>query len=129
MDDKNRLRVFFIYSDPINERFVGHMINSRKFCISCGEACDDCRIPYGSFSQDIVGMFEASLFAPASSGTPQESGNAENFRFLQYVKTVRYGLNEDEVKSYILTRSGEIHWSPINCRTLRKRWKAAAGTK
>jgi thymidylate synthase len=52
----DKVNVFFIYSDPINERFINQLINQRKFCISCGQLCDDCRIPYGSFSGDISGV-------------------------------------------------------------------------
>lgn len=54
--DSEKVMVFFIYSNPINERFINHIINQRKFCISCGQLCDDCRIPYGSFSSDISGI-------------------------------------------------------------------------
>ena len=77
------------------------------------------------YSGDIVGIFEVSLFAPTPPETPWERNNADNVRFIRNVTTVRDGLSEKEVKSYILTRSAEIHWSPINCRTLRKRWKAS----
>ncbi|MHA1341430.1 MAG: DUF166 domain-containing protein [Promethearchaeota archaeon] len=51
------LNVYFIYSDEINERFIGHLINNRKFCISCGESCDDCRLDYGTYSRNISGIY------------------------------------------------------------------------
>ncbi|MBD3350729.1 MAG: thymidylate synthase [Candidatus Lokiarchaeota archaeon] len=50
------MNVYFIYSNQNNERFIEHLVNSRKFCISCGELCDDCRIPYGSHAKDISGL-------------------------------------------------------------------------
>ncbi|PIE35106.1 hypothetical protein CSA56_05545 [candidate division KSB3 bacterium] len=76
-------------------------------------------------SEEILGIFEVSLF----SSTPQETlwahSNADNIEFMHNARVVRYGLSEEEVKAYILTRTDEVHWSPVNCRTLRKRWQAS----
>ena len=78
------------------------------------------------YSGEIVGIFEVSLFASTPPEMQKEHNNAGNVRFIRNMTTVQYGLSEREVKSYILTRSDEIHWSPVNCRTLRKRWEASA---
>ncbi len=56
MINKDQLKVFFLYSDEKNERFIEHIINSSNFCISCGELCDDCRLPYKSHAGDISGI-------------------------------------------------------------------------
>jgi len=55
-NNKGNLNVFFIYSEEKNERFIGNLINNRKFCISCGNSCDDCRLEYESHTQNIVGV-------------------------------------------------------------------------
>lgn len=65
-------------------------------------------------SERIVGIFETAYF--------QEMLDAI---FMQQVTVIDHELEKDMVKSYIITSSNEVHWSNVNCRTLKKRWKHA----
>ncbi|MFB0562234.1 MAG: DUF166 domain-containing protein [Candidatus Lokiarchaeia archaeon] len=50
------MRLYIIYSDDFGERIIGNLINFSTFCTSCGEVCGHCRLEYGSFAGDIVGV-------------------------------------------------------------------------
>jgi hypothetical protein len=52
-------KIYFMYSQPKDERFIENLLSVKKFCISCGEHyCDDCREDYGPFSENIVGVHQ-----------------------------------------------------------------------
>ncbi|MCP4396376.1 MAG: hypothetical protein GY801_03560 [bacterium] len=72
------------------------------------------------WSERISAIFDASLFQNITETKELELAN-----FPKKAKIVRYGLHPSEVKSCLLTTKNEIHWSNVNCRTLRKRWDAA----
>ena len=74
------------------------------------------------WSERITAIFDATLFQ--NSAKPEES---ELTNFPKKAKVVRYGLRPAEVKSCLFTTENEIHWSNVNCRTLRKRWTEAKG--
>jgi hypothetical protein len=69
-----QIKVFFLYSDPETkyERFIEHLINSTKFCISCGELCDDCRLEYKSHAGDISGLHMLPDDLPSFIEEPEE---------------------------------------------------------
>lgn len=50
------MRLYVLYCDDYGERVVGNLVNLSTFCESCGLACNNCRVPYGSFASDIYGM-------------------------------------------------------------------------
>ncbi|MHA1819703.1 MAG: DUF166 domain-containing protein [Promethearchaeota archaeon] len=72
MSYEKNMKVFYIYSGEKQERFIEHMINSTEFCKSCADLCDDCRIPYGSFAGNIVGMYIVPEELPAFIEDPDE---------------------------------------------------------
>jgi hypothetical protein len=61
----NLLKLGTIYGDIFAERVIGNLINFKTFCESCKPTCSDCRLSYGSFVGDIIGLVRV---APASSG-------------------------------------------------------------
>lgn len=64
--DVNPLRVVIYYYGEFGERVVGNLLNYAGFCISCGEACTQCRSGKYSGAEDIVAVFE--MQDPASLG-------------------------------------------------------------
>ena len=69
------------------------------------------------WSEQITAIFDVSLFQEMLEGEEVLLTN-----FPKKAKLVRNGLPPSEVKSCLLTTKNEIHWSNVNCRTLRKRW-------
>jgi hypothetical protein len=61
----NLLKLGTIYGDVFAERVIGNLINFKTFCESCKPTCSDCRIGYGSFVGDIMGIVRV---APSSGG-------------------------------------------------------------
>lgn len=76
------------------------------------------------WSEQISAIFDVSLFQKLS-----ETEELELTNFPRKARIVRYGLRPSEVKSCLLTAKNEIHWSNVNCRTLRKRWEASQNGK
>lgn len=68
----SKLKIFFIYSDDKHERFIEHLINQVSFCISCGEACDDCRLDYGRYMKNIVGIHRMEENLPDFLDEPED---------------------------------------------------------
>lgn len=66
------MNLFYIYTGEIHERFIENIVNASKFCISCEPFCDDCRIPYGSFVDDIVGIHQVPEDLPDFIEDPEE---------------------------------------------------------
>ena len=62
----------------------------------------------------IVGIFEISLL--------QESPDLQVFPIK--AKMVYHNLQTESAKSFILTDANELYLSTVNCRTLKRRWKA-----
>ncbi|MFQ6089740.1 MAG: DUF166 domain-containing protein [Candidatus Methanofastidiosia archaeon] len=51
------IHLYIFYSGEFGEIFVGHLINARNFCISCGERCTYCRDGRGiEFGENILGV-------------------------------------------------------------------------
>lgn len=71
------------------------------------------------WSEAIVGIFDASVFAIASSSASEQNASEH---FLKSTKIIHNGLQPDEIKSCIVTESNEVHLSSIHYRTLTKRW-------
>lgn len=68
----SKLKLYFIYSDEKHERFIEHLINQANFCISCGETCDDCRLDYGRYMKNIVGIHRLDKNLPDFLDEPEE---------------------------------------------------------
>lgn len=58
------MRLGTIYGDVFAERVLGNLINFKTFCDGCAPTCGDCRVGYGTFVGDIVGMHRVD--APAT---------------------------------------------------------------
>ncbi|MEX2723612.1 MAG: DUF166 domain-containing protein [Candidatus Freyarchaeota archaeon] len=66
------MRLYVIYGDDFGERVVGNLVNFSNFCTSCGEACGHCRIEYGSFASDIVGVDRIPANLPSFIEEPEK---------------------------------------------------------
>ncbi|MHA1146552.1 MAG: DUF166 domain-containing protein [Candidatus Helarchaeota archaeon] len=66
------MNIYFIYSGEIHERFIENLVNANKFCISCEPFCDECRLEYGSFVDDIVGVHQIAEDLPDFIEEPEE---------------------------------------------------------
>lgn len=62
----------------------------------------------------VVGIFPISLIQT----------NALSQAFLSRVKIIAEHVPRDEAKACILTTTNDLYLSNVNCRTLRRRWKA-----
>jgi hypothetical protein len=60
------LKLIVFYNGEFGERVVGNLVNYSGFCISCGEACTQCRAVAPDLSHDIVALVE--MPDPASLG-------------------------------------------------------------
>ncbi len=60
------LKLVVFYNGEFGNRVVGNLINYSGFCISCGEACTQCRNVRPGIAKDIVAMVE--MPDPASLG-------------------------------------------------------------
>ena len=76
------------------------------------------------WSGHIIGIFDRSFFHHSDD----LAGNVlkGNEHVIRKSRMIRYGLDDCEIKSYLLTTANEVHCSNIHCRTLRKRWDALA---
>jgi thymidylate synthase len=52
------MRVLIFYNGEFGQRLAGNLINYSGFCISCGEACSQCRSGKFSSAEDIVAIYE-----------------------------------------------------------------------
>jgi len=66
------LRIYIIYSDEFGEKVAGNLINFSTFCTSCGDLCEHCRQDYGSFAEDIYGLYKAPADLPSFVENPEE---------------------------------------------------------
>ncbi|MHC1590986.1 MAG: DUF166 domain-containing protein [Candidatus Helarchaeales archaeon] len=66
------MRLFFMYAGEIHERFIENLINANKFCISCEPYCDECRLEYGSYVDDIIGIHQFPEDLPDFIEEPEE---------------------------------------------------------
>lgn len=66
------MRLFFLVGHEFGERVVGNLVNLPNFCRSCDLRCSDCRIAYGSFAKDIVGIHNIPSGLPLFIDDPEE---------------------------------------------------------
>ncbi|UCE10437.1 MAG: hypothetical protein JSW61_00500 [Candidatus Thorarchaeota archaeon] len=66
------MRIVTIYGDVFAERVLGNLINFKTFCESCAPTCSDCRVGYGTFVGDIVGMHRVDAPATKMYDNPME---------------------------------------------------------
>lgn len=52
------LKLVVFYNGEFGQRVVGNLINYSGFCISCGEACTQCRNVRPGFAENIVALVE-----------------------------------------------------------------------
>jgi hypothetical protein len=52
------LKLIIFYNGEFGQRVVGNLINYSGFCISCGEACTQCRSSRSGYAEDIVALLE-----------------------------------------------------------------------
>ena len=67
--DKKRgenMKLMILYSGEFGKRVAGNLVNYSGFCISCGEACSQCRVAAPDLASDIVSLVE--MQDPASLG-------------------------------------------------------------
>ncbi|MEM3013715.1 MAG: DUF166 family protein [Candidatus Bathyarchaeia archaeon] len=60
---KKDLRLCFIYGKEYAERVIGNLCNPINFCQSCGLTCGHCRQNYGTFAENISGVYELTASA------------------------------------------------------------------
>ena len=60
------MKLIVFYSGEFGQRVVGNLVNYSGFCISCGEACTQCRNVRPSYAENIVSLVE--MPDPASLG-------------------------------------------------------------
>mgnify|MGYP000926540405 CR=1 FL=1 len=60
------MKVIIFYSGEFGSRVAGNLVNYSGFCISCGEACTQCRNVAPDLGKDIVALVE--MPDPASLG-------------------------------------------------------------
>jgi len=60
------MKLVIFYSGEFGNRVAGNLINYSGFCISCGEACTQCRTVAPDLARDIVALVE--MPDPASLG-------------------------------------------------------------
>jgi hypothetical protein len=60
------LRLIVFYNGDFGQRVVGNLINYSGFCISCADACTQCRNVRPGMAENIVGLIE--MPDPASLG-------------------------------------------------------------
>jgi hypothetical protein len=60
------LKLIVFYNGEFGARVVGNLINYSGFCISCGEACTQCRNVRSGYAENIVSLVE--MPDPASLG-------------------------------------------------------------
>ena len=59
------MRLRTIYGDVFAERVIGNLINFKTFCEGCEPVCSECRLSYGSFVGDVIGLHRVE--PPSSS--------------------------------------------------------------
>jgi hypothetical protein len=52
------VKIAVFYYGEFGQRVIGNLINYSGFCISCGEACTQCRVGKYSAAEDIVAIVE-----------------------------------------------------------------------
>ena len=52
------LKLIVFYNGDFGERVVGNLINYSGFCISCGEACTQCRNVRPGYAENVVALVE-----------------------------------------------------------------------
>ena len=52
------MKLIVFYSGEFGQRVVGNLVNYSGFCISCGEACTQCRNVRPGYAENIVAMVE-----------------------------------------------------------------------
>jgi hypothetical protein len=60
------LKLIVFYNGEFGQRVVGNLVNYSGFCISCGEACTQCRNVRPGFADNIVALVE--MPEPSSLG-------------------------------------------------------------
>ncbi len=60
------MKLIVFYSGEFGQRVVGNLVNYSGFCISCGEACTQCRNVRPGYAENIVSLVE--MPDPASLG-------------------------------------------------------------
>ena len=60
------MKLIVFYSGEFGQRVVGNLVNYSGFCISCGEACTQCRNVRPGYAENIVALVETP--DPASLG-------------------------------------------------------------
>ncbi|MEM3427535.1 MAG: DUF166 domain-containing protein [Nitrososphaerales archaeon] len=66
------LKLYFIVGHEFGEKVVGNLVNLPTFCKSCDLACGYCRISYGSYVRDIVGLHPIPPNLPPFIDNPSE---------------------------------------------------------
>ena len=65
------LRLSFIYGNEYAERVIGNLCNTVSFCQVCGYTCGHCRVRYGSFAENINGVYKVPDALPPFIEEPQ----------------------------------------------------------
>ena len=60
------MKLIVFYNGEFGQRVVGNLVNYSGFCISCGEACTQCRNVRPGFADNIVALVE--MLEPSSLG-------------------------------------------------------------
>ncbi len=59
------MKIFIFYNGSFGERFIGHLINYRTFCISCADLCTQCREKKELYhASDIMGAYNIPANLP-----------------------------------------------------------------
>ena len=93
------MKLIVFYNGEFGERVVGNLINYSGFCISCGDACTQCRNVRPGYAQNIVSLVE--MPDPASLGDfiddvepllPQNIPNADIALVINVHPDILFGL-------------------------------------
>src|SRR5271157_1152540 len=52
------MKLVIFYNGEFGQRVAGNLINSSGFCISCAEACSQCRSVRRGYAENIVSLVE-----------------------------------------------------------------------
>ena len=66
------MRLYVLSGDIFADRVIGNLVNSINFCRICDATCSECRIGYGGFAADIVGVKEFDQILPNYIERPED---------------------------------------------------------
>jgi hypothetical protein len=130
------LRLVTIYGDIFAERVLGNLINFKTFCDGCAPTCGDCRVGYGTYVGDIVGMHR--IDAPSSKMFDEPMEMLEGVELKQCDVLLLIGVHHDLVASAdmlaqmtgakaVIAPIEDTNWLPPGLREQVKESLDAAG--